>query len=97
MRIVLIGLGLTLMLVGLFYDIGAPGGEVVNLGRIAEKQIVFSLGAVFFLAGVVMLGAHRIVGAIGGKAPADTSESEAPVVLRPGYVVGGRKPKEPKV
>lgn len=97
MRIALIGLGLLLMAASLFYDTSAIGGEVVSLDKMSDRQILFSSGAVFFLAGVLLSGAHQIVAAIrNGQKGAAEAPSQTEGRSLPGYVVGGRRPEKPK-
>jgi hypothetical protein len=88
MRWVLISLGAALMTGGLLYDPSVPGGDVgsiTNLGLLAEKQLIFGLGSVLFLAGIILIGAHRVVIAVRGPTEVEASDLGA---ASPGYTVG---------
>lgn len=86
MRYVLLVIGLALMAWGWVYDASVPSGSdygsVMNLGLIANKQMIFGLGAVFFLAGIVLIGAQSIVEAISPAAKLLDGKT------KPGYAVG---------
>lgn len=63
MRWLMILGGLAFMAWGFVYDASVASGgygAVMNLGLIAEKQMIFAFGAVLFLAGCMFEAANRI-------------------------------------
>lgn len=57
---ILITLGVIAALWGVAMDAAAPGTSILNLGLLGQKQALVTIGADFFLGGVVLIAAGAI-------------------------------------